>query len=214
MSGAIVFRGICYILLLVSIISLRIPANLPDSTTQNLEPFVTEYSSSETPLPNFSFHQIHYEQLVNESSFSAIEEGSCTLQIFCRPTGAIKPSLHCYIITNDNRQQSPVTAKFTAGPDPKRRGNIASWKIEPVKDLIKDIPCVQCIETNQIPCLKIDCLRSLTKEFNESRLRYDFRAKRGPNSNSFVTGLLRKCGVEYSTVNFAAGANGYEYVFN
>jgi hypothetical protein len=212
MSGAIVFRGICFVLLLVSIISLRTPAAEPDNLLK--EPFDTEHSSFETPLPYFSFHQIRYNQLVSDSSFSDIEGGSCTLQIFCRPTGAINPSLHCYIITNDNRQQSPVTAKFTAGPDPKRRGDIASWRIEPVRDPIKDVPCVQCIESNRIPCFKIDCLRSLTKEFNKSRLKYDFRAKRGPNSNSFVTGILKKCGVSYSTVNFAAGANGYEYVFN
>jgi hypothetical protein len=213
-EGAVDVRGLYVVFLIILILFAYIPPkDLPVSDEDNLiiqrpiERFMGETSLMKV---EYSFDSAPQNRTVGLFS----TPGQCSLNIYCRPTGALIPSIHCYIITSDNRHEELVAVKFTAGPDPRKRSRIASWQVKLNGTLAEDELCLQCSRNNDIPCFKIDCLRRLTKEFNNSRFQYDFRAKKGPNSNSFVTGILQKCGLSYSIVDFPVGASGYEYVFN
>ncbi|HSE39330.1 MAG TPA: hypothetical protein VLH08_01080 [Acidobacteriota bacterium] len=218
-------RGNYLILVLIIILSVVIhPVSkrdvLPFKTKNDLALMNREDQGIgiEKFMPERSLVKIGYtadSPYKNESYDLSSEPGECSLYIYCRPTGAINPSVHCFIITHDRREADPIITKFTAGPDPKRRGLIASWRVERSKEKIThDVRCIQCSNDNDIPCYKIECLRKHTKEFNDSRFKYDYSATKGPNSNSFVTGILDKCGLSLSAVEFPDGATGYEYVFN
>jgi hypothetical protein len=224
MTGHIALRGYYFICFFIIVVSTAIyPVSKPeDHQVITKNELILNQENNGTRIEKFiqerSFVTIGYTHdlpFENETHDFNTELGECSLYIYCRPTGSINPSVHCFIITHDNRQRRQIVTKFTAGQDPKKRGTIHAWRVEQSKEKItKYVRCIQCGSNNNIPCYKIECLRKNTQEFNDTRFKYDYSAKNAPNSNSFVTGILDKCGFSLASVDFPDGATGYEYVFN
>jgi hypothetical protein len=223
MTGDIALRGyyfICFFLIVVFTVIYTASKPVDLRVRAKNELILNRENSGigiEKMMQERSFVTIGYSShspFENETHNLNTERGECSLYIYCRPTGSINPSVHCFIITHDNRDGLNIVTKFTAGQDPKKRGTIRAWGVERSNEKItKDMRCIQCGSNNNIPCYKIECLRENTNEFSDTRFKYDYSARNAPNSNSFVTGILDKCGFSLTAVNFPDGATGYEYVF-